>query len=83
MCNHNTEMLIISTPNIHCAVDTVCPVGWDLFDDYCVKISEKPTSLADNDVDVCETGSHWYNNSLAPYWFKVWHDFEIKKYLDE
>ena len=68
---YNTKMLILSIPNIHIAVDTVCPLGWDLFDDYCVKISDERTSLVDNDVDVCQTGSYWYNNSLAPYWFKV------------
>ena len=46
-------------------------MGWDLFDDSCIKISAVTTSLTDIDLGVCESGSDWYNNSLVPYWMQV------------
>ena len=52
-------------------LDTVCPIGWDLFDNHCIKLSEKMSELAVEDTNICENGSVWYNSSMAPYWIKV------------
>ena len=50
---------------------TVCPTGWDLFDNHCIKLSEETTELTVEVTNICADGSVWYNSYFAPYWIKV------------
>jgi hypothetical protein len=38
-------------------LETICPAGWNLYQDYCVKINEVPMKFDDAKASGCKEGS--------------------------
>ena len=50
--------------------DTVCPIGWDLFDDFCLEISNDTLTYNDALSKGCKQGI-FYSSTSFGFWLGV------------
>ena len=61
-------------------VETICPVGWNLYQDSCVKINDVPMKFDDAKAVGCKEGSFVEDSNFGA-WAEVLFQVKIVNYV--